>query len=120
MPADLIIRIPTTMPRYGSWIETLEDELIMRGILANIEERTGLSTIGRNLIYDVLRWRCMEGGESTCPAVVFEGEKARLLKIDGNEEKYVKVYDLEEVLVEEIIGMIKYSECVARYGYDYC
>jgi len=121
MPADLIVVIPTTMPRGWTWIETVEDELLLRGVLARVAEKTRWSgRIDRDLIYNILTWRCLEGGESKCPAIVFEGEKAYLLKLDYDEEKYVKVYDLEEVLVEEIKGIIRYSECVARHGYDYC
>ena len=121
MPADLIVVIPTTMPRGWTWIETVEDELLLRGVLARVVEKTRWSgRIDRDLIYNILTWRCLEGGEPKCPAIVFEGEKAYLLKLDYDEEKYVKVYDLEEVLVEEIKGIIRYSECVARHGYDYC
>jgi hypothetical protein len=120
MPADLIVVIPTSMPRDWTWIEIIEDELLLRGVLARVAEKTKWHRIDRDLIYDILTWRCLEGGESKCPAIVFEGEKAYLLKLDYNAEKYVEVYDLEEVLAEEIKGIIRYSECIARHGYDYC
>ncbi len=119
MPADYMVRIPLTMPRDWSWIERIEEELLLRGILAKVEERTGWHKIDKDLIYDILTWRCMEDGESVCPAVVFEGEKAYLLVLDKNAEKYIKVLDLEEVLVEEIKGIIRYSDCLAKYGYDF-
>jgi len=121
MPADLIVIIPTKMPKGWSWIDTVEEELLLRGILARVAEESGWSgRIDKDLIYDVLTWRCLRGGDSTCPAIVFEGEKAYLLKLDADEEKYVKVLDLEKVLIEELRGVIRYSECVARHGYDYC
>ena len=35
-----------------------------------------------------------------CPAMIFDGDKAHLLMLDANEEKYVKVLDFEKVAIE--------------------
>jgi hypothetical protein len=124
MAADLIIIIPTSMPRDWSWIERIEEELLLRGIMLRIKEKAEkvgwYGKIDKDLIYDILSWRCLENGDSICPAVVFEGERAYLLKLDEKEEKFVKVMDLEDVIIEELKGIVRYSECIARYGYDYC
>jgi hypothetical protein len=125
MPADTIIIIPTSMPRGWSWLERLEDELLLRGIAARIKERAEKEAkwygrIDKDLIYDILVWRCMKDGESICPAVVFEDDKAYLLVLDSSAEKYVKIMDLEDVIIGELKGIVHYSDCVAKYGYDYC
>jgi hypothetical protein len=84
-----------------------------------VKEKTKWHRIDKDLIYDILAWRCAGNGDSECPAIVFEDDKAYLLKLDGNEERYVKVLDFERVLIEEIEGIKRYSDCLARYGYDY-
>ena len=91
----------------------------MRGILYRVEEKTGWPKIDKMLIYDILTWRCWRDGGSMCPAMIFDGDKAHLLMLDANEEKYVKVLDFEKVAIEEIQGQIRYSECLEKYGYDY-
>jgi hypothetical protein len=118
MPAELII-IPTTLSR-GSWMDELEEELLMRGVLARVREKTGWTgRLDKMLIYDIIHWRCWRGGRNLCPAVVLESDKAYLLKLDESEEKYVKVLDFEQVMIEELQGLIRYSECLERYGYDF-
>jgi hypothetical protein len=120
MPADYLVRIPTSMPRDGSWIEELYEELLARGILAEvIEKTTWPGRLDKSLVYDVLSWRCWRNGGSICPAVAFEGEKAYLVVLDEKAEKFVKVMDFEQVLIEEIKGLIRYSECLEKYGYDF-
>jgi hypothetical protein len=123
MPADLIIRIPSTMPKDWTWFERLIDELLLRGIWGEIERKVrAVGWAGRvdeDLIYDALKWRCLDDGESKCPAIAFEGEKAYLLILDENEEKFVKVLELADVIAEEIGGVVRYSDCLAKYGYDY-
>jgi hypothetical protein len=120
MPADLIIVIPTSLYR-GTWLEELEYELLVRGILSRVKERSGwVGDINKDFIYDIIVWRCGGDGDSKCPAIAFEGENAYLLVLDEKEDKYVKVLNFEDVMVEEIKGVIGYSDCIAKYGYDYC
>jgi hypothetical protein len=120
MPADRIIIIPTSLYR-GTWLEELEYELLVRGVLTRVKERSKWhGKIDKDLIYDVLSWRCVPNGDSICPAIVLEGDNAYLLMLDEREEKYIKVLNFEDVMVEELKGIIRYSECVAKYGYDYC
>jgi hypothetical protein len=123
MPADLIIVIPTSMYE-GSWLERIEEELLLRGILARIREKAEKigwhGRIDRDMIYNILTWRCLPDGDSRCPAVVFEGERVYLLMLDEKEDKFIKVLNFEDVILEEIRGIVRYSECIARYGYDYC
>jgi hypothetical protein len=113
-----IIIIPTSIYR-GSWLEELEEELLLRGVLSRVEEKTGWSKIDKDLIHDIIVWRCRKNGDSICPAVALDGEKAYLLMLDEEEEKFVKLLDFEKVMEEEIRGVIQYSECLAKYGYDY-
>jgi hypothetical protein len=124
MAADTIIIIPTSLPRDWSWIERVEEELLLRGVMAKIVEKAKRigwhGKIDKDLIYDILSWRCLKDGTSVCPAVVFEGDRVYLLMLDEKEEKFVKVMDLEEVIIEGIRGVIRYSDCIAKYGYDYC
>ena len=115
----VIVRIPISMPRDGKWIEEIEEELTMRGILAKVEEQTKWPRIDKLLIYDILTWRCWRHGGSMCPAIVFSEDKASLLMLDEKEDKFVKVLDFEKVMVEEIQGQIRYSECLEKYGYDF-
>jgi len=120
MPADHLVRIPTTMPRDGSWLEELTEELIARGVLDRVRERTKWTgRLDKLMVYDIIHWRCWRNGSNMCPAVVFEGERVFLLMLDKNEDKYVKVMDFEQVMIEEIRGLIRYSECLEKYGYDY-
>jgi hypothetical protein len=120
MPADIVVRIPTTMPRDWSWLEELEDELIARGILARVREKTGWpGRLDKDMIYDILTWRCWWDGGSICPAVAFKDDKAYLIILDEDADNFVRVLDLETVMEEEIRGLIRYSECLEKYGYDY-
>jgi hypothetical protein len=123
MPADLIVVIPTSLYK-GSWLETIEDELLLRGIMTRIKEKAEKigwhGRIDKDLIYDILTWKCLSGGESKCPAVVFEGESVYLLMLDEKEDRFIKVLNFEDAVLEEIGGIVRYSECIARYGYDYC
>ena len=119
MPAELIIVIPTSLAK-GSWMDELEEELLMRGLLARVREKTGWTgRLDKWLLYDIIHWRCWWHGRNICPAVVFDDSGVYLLKLDENEEKFVKVINFEDVMVEEINGLIRYSECLERYGYDY-
>ncbi len=120
MPADTLIVIPTTMPRDGSWLEELMEELVARGILSRVRERTKWpGRLDKLMVYDILTWRCWWGGHSICPAVAFEGERAFLIVLDEKEEKYVRVLDFEQVIEEELKGLERYSECLEKYGYDF-
>jgi hypothetical protein len=120
MPADTLIVIPTTMPRDWSWLEEFHDELVSRGILSRVRERTKWpGRLDKHMIHDILTWRCWWGGHSICPAVAFENDKAYLLVLDDKEDKFVRVLNFEDVMVEEIKGLIRYSECLEKYGYDY-
>jgi hypothetical protein len=116
--AEFII-IPTSMYK-GSWLERLEEELLIRGVIGHLERLWG-GRVDKDTIYDLLRWRCWRGshGGSICPAVVVSDDNIYLLMLDEDEEKYVKVLDLGAVLEEELRGVIRYSDCLARYGYDY-
>ncbi len=118
MPADGLIIIPTTLFK-GSWMEELEEELLIRGIIGRVKERTGWQKIDKYLIYDIIHWRCWWNGANICPAIAFEGEKAYLLMLDVNADKYIRVLDFENVMIEEIQGLIRYSECLEKYGYDF-
>jgi hypothetical protein len=114
-----LIVIPTSLAK-GSWMEELEERLLERGVLARVRERTGWTgRLDQLMLYDIIHWRCWRNGANMCPAVVFTDTDVYLLKIDTSEEKFVKVLNFEEVIVEELQGLIRYSECLERYGYDY-
>ena len=108
------------MPRGLSWIDELEEELTVKGIIDRVREKTGWpGRLDKNMIYDILQWRCWRGGGSVCPAVAFKDDKAYLIVLDENADNFVRVLDLETVMAEEIRGLIRYSECLEKYGYDY-
>jgi hypothetical protein len=118
--AEIII-LPTSLPRDGSWLEELEERLLERGMLADVKEQTGWpGRIDRILVYDIIHWRCWRHGHNICPAVVFADDgNVYLLRLSENEERFVKVLDFKQVMIEEIRGLIRYSECLAKHGYDY-
>jgi hypothetical protein len=113
-----MVVIPTSM-HDGNWLEELEDELLARGVIARVAEETGWVKVDKRLIRDALAARCWWRGQSICPAVVFEEEKAYLLMLNEKAENYVIVVDLEEVLKQEIEGLIRYTECLVKHGYDF-
>jgi hypothetical protein len=110
--ANVIVMIPTPWLHEGSWLEKLYDELLYSGILADVEATTGVS-VGKDLIYNIISWRCTEYGENRCPAVIatLDG-RVILLKISPYAEKgYIEQYDFKEILVEELRGLLRHSEC---------
>jgi hypothetical protein len=104
----------------GYWLEQIEEELLMKGIISDLEKIWG-GRVDKDTIFDLLMWRCWNEdlGGSACPAVVITEDNVYLLVLDEKEEKYVKVVELKSVLEEELRGIIRYSDCLARYGYDY-
>jgi hypothetical protein len=113
-----MVIIPS-LNRDGSWLEEIEDELYMRGIVERLVGETGWTRIDKKLIHDAILARCWWRGQSICPAVVFEDEKAYLLMLNEEAENYVVVINFEEVLKQEIEGLIRYTECLMKHGYDF-
>jgi hypothetical protein len=119
MTADMLIVIPTSLHK-GSWLEELHEELMTRGILARVREKTAWpGRLDELMIYDIIHWRCWWDGHNMCTAIAFKDDKAYLIMLDRNAENFVRIMDFENVMEEEIRGLIRYSECLEKYGYDF-
>jgi hypothetical protein len=102
-------------------LRRLEEELLLSGVLLEIKERTEFSAYAE-FIVDALAWTCDDKGTNVCPAIIIDADagKAYVVKIDTSKEKFTDIIDLTEYVVNYIKGLDRYSECIARYGYDYC
>jgi hypothetical protein len=43
-----------------------------------------------------------------------------VVKIDTSKEKFTDAIDLAKYVIEYIHGLDRYSECIAKYGYEHC
>jgi hypothetical protein len=114
MPSDanVIIILPMPWLKKGSWLERLYEELLHTGVLADVKEATG-TDVDEDLIYHVIDWRCTGNNENMCPAIIVTlSNEVYLLRISPYADKgFVKIMDFKEVLIEEIEGLLRHSEC---------
>jgi hypothetical protein len=110
--ANTIILLPMPWFHVGSWLERLYEELLHIGVLADVKATTGAS-VNEDLLYHILMWRCTEYNENHCPAVIITLDgQAVLLKLSSFADKrYVELYDLRKVLIEEIEGLERHADC---------
>jgi hypothetical protein len=114
MPSDAntIIMIPTPWLKEGSWLERLYEELLHTGVLADVYKATG-ADVDEDLLYNIINWRCTEYNENRCPAVVVTlDNEVYLLKVSHYaDKKFIEIMDLRKVLIEEVKGLLRHSEC---------
>jgi hypothetical protein len=110
--ANTIILLPTPWLHEGSWLERLYEELLMTGTLADVKEATGVS-VDEDLLYHILMWRCIDHSENLCPAIIItlDGQVILLKLSSYADRRYVELYDLRKVLIEEIEGLERHADC---------
>jgi hypothetical protein len=109
--ANTIIMIPTPWLSTGSWLERLYEELLYTGVLADVKAVVNVD-IDEDLIFNVISWRCTKYNENRCPAVIATDNGVFLLKIvPYGDKRYVEIIDFRKMLVEEIEGLLRHSEC---------